>query len=107
VNIGKRLRRLREAKDLSQGAIEKSSGLLRTYVSRVEHGCIVPKLDTLERWAKVLDVPLWEVFADTEIPSEQAQVEPSTPYEKKLFGLLERVDKADRAFFIFAANKLA
>jgi len=44
--IGERLRQLREQKALSQGDVEKSSGLLRCYISRVEHGHTVPSLET-------------------------------------------------------------
>ena len=42
--IGDRLRALREEKQLSQGDIEKRTGLLRCYVSRVENGHTVPAI---------------------------------------------------------------
>ena len=60
--IGERLRALREQKRLSLGDIEKRSGLKRPYVSRVEHGHTVPSIDSLERMARALEVPLYEVF---------------------------------------------
>src|SRR6516225_5302764 len=60
--IGERLRQLREHKSLSQGDVEKASGLLRCYISRVEHGHTVPSLETLERFAAALDVPLYRLF---------------------------------------------
>src|SRR5215470_16686168 len=60
--IGERLRQLREHKNLSQGDVEKASGLLRCYVSRVENGHTVPSLETLERFAAALDVPLYQLF---------------------------------------------
>src|SRR5205823_14781395 len=60
--IGKRLRQLREKKGLSQGDIEERTGLLRCYISRVENGHTVPSLETLERFAGALDLPLHEVF---------------------------------------------
>src|SRR5712691_13352458 len=47
--IGDRIRALREGKNLSQGDIEKRSGLLRSYLSRVEHGHTVPSVETLEK----------------------------------------------------------
>jgi transcriptional regulator with XRE-family HTH domain len=40
--IGVRLRELREQKQFSQGDIEKRTGLLRCYISRVENGHTVP-----------------------------------------------------------------
>src|SRR6266568_9500770 len=60
--IGTRLRKLREDKDFSQGDIEKRTGLLRCYISRVENGHTVPSLETLERLASALEVPLYQLF---------------------------------------------
>jgi transcriptional regulator with XRE-family HTH domain len=53
--IGERLKAVRESKKLSQGHIEKATGLLRCYVSRVENGHTVPSIDTLEKWSRALD----------------------------------------------------
>jgi transcriptional regulator with XRE-family HTH domain len=53
--IGDRLRELREAKELSQGDIEKRTGLLRCYISRVENGHTVPAIETLEKMARALE----------------------------------------------------
>jgi transcriptional regulator with XRE-family HTH domain len=47
--LGERLRELREKKNFSQGEIEKRSGLLRCYISRVENGYTVPAVETLEK----------------------------------------------------------
>lgn len=66
--LGDRLRAIREAKKLSQGDIEKRTGLLRCYVSRVENGHTVPSIETLEKWAKALDVPIYQLFYDGEAP---------------------------------------
>lgn len=60
--IGTRLRFLREEKGLSQGDIEKATGLLRCYISRIENGHTIPSLETLERFAGALDVPLYKLF---------------------------------------------
>jgi len=60
--IGTRLRSLREEKGLSQGDIEKSTGLLRCYISRIENGHTIPSLETLERFAGALDVPFYKLF---------------------------------------------
>jgi transcriptional regulator with XRE-family HTH domain len=62
--INERLRELREAKKLSQGDIEKRTGLLRCYTSRVENGHTVPSLQTLEKYAGALEVPLFKLFHD-------------------------------------------
>ncbi len=62
MDIGPRIRQLREEKGLSQGDIEEIAGLHRTYVSRVENSHILPSLETLQRFAAVLDVPLYRLF---------------------------------------------
>jgi len=60
--IGDRLRALREEKKLSQGDIEKRTGLLRCYISRVENGHTVPAIETLEKMARAFEVPMYELF---------------------------------------------
>ena len=62
--VGDRLRELREAKSLSQGDIEKRTGLLRCYISRVENGHTVPAIETLEKMARALEVPLYHLMYD-------------------------------------------
>ena len=66
--IGDRLRELRTGKKLSQGDIEKRTGLLRCYISRVENGHTVPAIETLEKMARALEVPLYQLFYDGEEP---------------------------------------
>jgi transcriptional regulator with XRE-family HTH domain len=60
--IGDRLKTLREQKKLSQGDVEKRTGLLRCYISRVENGHTVPSVDTMERMAQALEVPMYRLF---------------------------------------------
>ena len=64
--IGDRLRDLREQKKFSQGEIEKRTGLLRCYISRVENGHTVPAVETLEKFARALEVPMYRLFYDGE-----------------------------------------
>ena len=66
--IGDRLRELREGKKLSQGDIEKRTGLLRCYISRVENGHTVPAIETLEKLARALEIPLYQLFYEGEEP---------------------------------------
>ena len=66
--ISDRLRELRDAKKLSQGDIEKRTGLLRCYISRVENGHTVPAIETLEKMARALAVPLYQLFYDGDEP---------------------------------------
>src|SRR5437867_12576163 len=64
--IGDRLRDLREAKQLSQGDIEKRTGLLRCYLSRVENGHTAPAIETPEKMARALEVPTYQLFYEGE-----------------------------------------
>ena len=66
--IGDRLRELREGKKFSQGDIEKRTGLLRCYISRVENGHTVPAIETLEKLARALEIPLYQLFYDGDEP---------------------------------------
>jgi len=64
------LRELREAKELSQGDIEKRTGLLRCYISRVENNHTVPAVNTLEKLARALEVPMYQLFHAGEASSD-------------------------------------
>src|SRR5271155_3541870 len=66
--IGERIRLLRETKKLSQGDIEKRTGLLRCYISRVENGHTVPAIETLEKMARAMEIPMYQLFYDGEKP---------------------------------------
>jgi transcriptional regulator with XRE-family HTH domain len=72
--IGDRLRELREKKMLSQGDVEKRTGLLRCYISRVENGHTVPSVDTLEKLARALEVPMYQLFHAGEVPAAVRKV---------------------------------
>ncbi len=119
--IGDRLRALREAKKFSQGEIEKRTGLLRCYISRVENGHTVPAIETLEKMAHALEVPLYQLFYDGEEPPEL----PNLPKRKtsddiawgslgknarflsKFRRLLGRVGEGDRRLLLYMVQKMA
>ncbi|MBX6358991.1 helix-turn-helix domain-containing protein [Pseudacidobacterium ailaaui] len=70
MKIGTTIRGYRLQKGLSQGDIEKRTGLLRCYLSRVENGHTVPSLDTLSKIANALDLPLSQLFAEDTLAQE-------------------------------------
>lgn len=70
MKIGMMIRGYRLQKGMSQGDIEKRTGLLRCYLSRVENGHTVPSLDTLAKIAQALDIPLAQFFSETSAPQE-------------------------------------
>jgi transcriptional regulator with XRE-family HTH domain len=79
VLISDRLRSVREEKNLSQGDIGKRTGLLRCYVSRVENGHTVPAVETIEKFARALEVPIYQLFYDGDKPPEL----PNLPRERQ------------------------
>lgn len=118
--IGDRLRLLREQKQFSQGEIEKRTGLLRCYISRVENGHTVPAVETLEKFARALEVPLYQIFYDGEEPP-QLQTLPKRKTGtamawgdsgkhartlEKFRNLLSRADESDRRLLLFMARKM-
>jgi transcriptional regulator with XRE-family HTH domain len=66
--VGERLRVLRESKNLSQGDIQKRTGLMRCYISRVENGHTVPAVETLYKFARALEVPMYRLFYEDSLP---------------------------------------
>jgi len=68
MDIGHRLRSVREDKNLSQGDIEQRTGLRRCYISSVENGHTVPAVETLEKNARALEIPLYQLMYDGDDP---------------------------------------
>lgn len=110
MNIGKPLLELRAARNRSQSDIESRSGFSRSYDSRVENGHDVPSLESLPRWAKALEVEVYQLFIEGEgkpQPVPGAVLEWMSRSEGELLVLLRQVKKADRQLMLYSARKLA
>jgi transcriptional regulator with XRE-family HTH domain len=119
--IGDRLRALREAKNLSQGDIERRTGLLRCYISRVENGHTVPAIETLEKLARAMEVPLYQLFYDGDEPPKLPNLPKrksgddiawgSSGKDARMLGqfrrLLGRATEKDLKILLFMAQKMA
>ena len=119
--IGVRLRALREDKKLSQGDIEKRTGLLRCYISRVENGHTVPAIETLEKMARAFEVPLYQLFYDGEEPPQVPNLlkrkssdenawgnsGKDARYLNKLRRVLSKTDEENRKLVMHMAQKMA
>ncbi len=119
--IGDRLRALREEKNLSQGDIEEKTGLLRCYVSRVENGHTVPSVETLEKFARALEVPMYRLFYDGEAPPKLPNLPKRKSAQDILWGnsdkdahmlatfcrLFSRTKEADLGLVLYMAQKMA
>ena len=95
--IGERLRELRKSKNLSQGDIEKRSGLIRCYTSRVENGHTVPSIETLETYARALEVPMYRLFLDGDGQPQKPKLPVMQPAET-LWGANGTKRREPRAF---------
>ncbi len=62
--IGYRLKLLREEREFQQVELGRRTGLHQCYISRVETGRTVPSLETLEKLARGLEIPLYRMFYD-------------------------------------------
>ncbi len=82
--VGERLRAVREKKNLSQGDVENRTGLLRCYISRVENGHTVPSVETLEKLARALEIPLYQLFYEGKKPPQIANVVVMKPRQRLL-----------------------
>jgi transcriptional regulator with XRE-family HTH domain len=119
--IGNRLRAIREQKNLSQGDIEQRTGLLRCYISRVENGHTVPAIETLEKLARALDIPLYQLFYDGEKPpslpnasakgkaleKDWASSGKWSRFMLRVQDLVGRMDPRDRQLLLFMVEKMA
>jgi len=96
--------------------------LLRCYISRVENGHTVPSLETLERMAAALEIPLYELFYEGDQPpilanagsrlsgkelAQEMQAEGETRFLDKVKRLVDRIDEKDHNLLLYVAQKLA
>jgi transcriptional regulator with XRE-family HTH domain len=118
--IGERLRVLREQKNFSQGDVENRTGLLRCYISRVEHGHTVPAVETLEKFARALEVPMYKLFYDGEEPPKLLNLLNRKSVHNILWGnsgkdarllakfcrLFSRMEESNLKLVLFTAQKM-
>jgi transcriptional regulator with XRE-family HTH domain len=121
VVIGDRLRALREHKELSQGDIEKRTGLLRCYISRVENNHTVPAIETLEKMARAMELPMYRLFYDGDKPQKLPAMPKRSSDDATEWGhsgkdrrvldkfrtRLGRADENDRKLLISMAREMA
>jgi transcriptional regulator with XRE-family HTH domain len=119
--IGDRLRELREQKKFSQGDIEKRTGLLRCYISRVENNHTVPAIETLEKMARALEVPMYKLFYDGNAPAKAPAIFKQKSSDDGLWGssgkdakflnklrrLMGKAREQDRKLILYTAQKMA
>jgi len=119
--IGDKLRALREEKKLSQGDIEHRTGLLRCYISRVENGHTVPAVATLEKLARALEIPMYQLFHDGDKPPKLPNLLKRKSPDDTAWGssgkdakflnnlrrLLGKASEQDRKLILYTLQKMA
>jgi transcriptional regulator with XRE-family HTH domain len=110
LKIGTSIRAHRLQKGLSQGDIEKKTGLLRCYLSRVENGHTVPSLDTLSKIAQALDLPITQFFAEDSL-GKQANLQKLSDEELRFLTQIRRysvnLNESDRKLLLAMVKKFA
>ena len=110
MDIGRRFSEIRVAKGLSQGDIERRSGLLRCYISRVEHGHTVPSFDTLERMAKALEIETYQLIFEGDKEPEAISIEriaAADTREYRLISTFRKLNRRDQELVLTLTRKLA
>jgi transcriptional regulator with XRE-family HTH domain len=117
MDVGNRLKQFRELKGLSQGKIEGRTGLLRCYISRVENGHTAPSVETLEKFARALDMPLYQLLYEEERPPQSLKT-PTREIDdwasrgkgrrlfSKLQNALQKMSVVDRALLLYMSAKM-
>jgi transcriptional regulator with XRE-family HTH domain len=110
MKIGTTIRAHRLQRGLSQGDIEKKTGLLRCYLSRVENGHTVPSLDTLSKIALALDLPIAHFFADDSM-NHQFNTQKLSDEELRFLTQIRRyssnLNESDRKLLLAMVKKFA
>jgi transcriptional regulator with XRE-family HTH domain len=116
MEIGERLRAIREQKELSQGDVEKRTGLLRCYISRVENGHTVPAIETIEKLARAMEVPMYALFYEAEPRTSQVPKADATGWGSsrrdartlhRFRKLMARMNTGNQELLLHMAQKMA
>ena len=110
MSIGSTIRTYRLQKGMSQGDIEKRTGLLRCYLSRVENGHTVPSLETLQKIAHALDLQLAEFFSDETVSREMSTLrlsEDEIRFLTQIQRYSSRLSENDRKLLLAMVRKFA
>ena len=110
MKIGTTIRAHRLQRGLSQGDIEKKTGLLRCYLSRVENGHTVPSLDTLSKIAVALDLPISQFFQEdslTRAVNPQKVSDEELRFLNQIRRYSSNLDESDRKLLLAMVRKFA
>jgi len=120
MNIGERVRLLREVKQMSQREVEEMTGLLRCYISRVENGHTIPSVETLEKLARAFGLHVYQLVYDPEEASGSPSPRPfrvdesgkgdslhDQRYARRLIQCLANLDGHQKRMLMYMAAAMA
>ena len=95
--------------------------MLRCYISRVENGHTVPAVETLEKFARAIEVPMYQLFYDGEEPPKPPHLTRRKTANGKEWGssgkearllktflrLFSRMKESELGLVLFMAQKMA
>ena len=115
--VGERIRSLREEKKLSRGDLQERTGLQRTYIWRVENGYTVPAIETLEKFARGLEVPIYKFFYEGKKPPPLVRIDADSGLwgaegeDKKMLRRFRRcfaqIEESERSLLLYLAEEMA
>lgn len=104
--IGERIREIRQAKGLTQRVIQKRTGLMSAYVSRVEHNHTVPSVETLNKFARGLEVPIYAFFFPAVESPEKPAARKDDLIPPRILSLLRKMGERERELMLEAGKAM-
>ena len=95
-NVGARIRKIRQSKDLSQDNVADELGINKSSYSKIENGHTDPSLSRILKIAEILETDIREFFTDTKEVKE--------PAEKDKYGFASKIELIELARMIETLN---
>lgn len=69
-----RLKEIMDSKKMKSKDLANQLGVTKQTISNMLNGRVMPSLETINKIAEILKVPMWQIFAD---PNEVCKAQPS------------------------------
>ena len=69
-----RLKEIMDSKEMKSVELANRLGVTKQTISNMLNGRVMPSLETINKIADILEVPMWQIFAD---PNEVRNTQPS------------------------------
>jgi len=102
--LGKRIQELRRQRDLTQAELAEAADMGLSYLVKIEGGTRQARLDVIERIAIALDEPMWRLFSDSRLTTDEKRTAGETA---KLTELAMALAPADVRALLAVAQRLS